>query len=187
MPRTNLSLAKYAAELEAVCSEIDDTDEITEDLIRRFDDAKLALGDKVDRWICYLDSAKFLVAALKEKKERLTKALKVTETLQSRLKDYAKYVIESVPERKHLTGSNEGTLYLHKNPEGIKYSFDFKDVTFYRTVEKALIEMEPSLNSYVKVASCYLVDTDKIKADLKAGMKLPWAQLHQDSHVRIKG
>lgn len=180
------SLAGRAVELELICQEIDAADgEISDALIARFDDAKLALSAKVDGWILYLDAIKYMAEALKERKERAAKAQKTAEALQARLKDYLKHVLVANPGIPFK--GEEGSIYLHKNPQGVRYAFQFEDKTFYRTVDRALLDMEPSMNSYVKQATVYMLDGEKVKQDLKAGMTLPWAELHQDSHLRTKG
>lgn len=179
------SLARSAAELDLICQEIDAADgEITEDMIARFDDARLAIAERTDGWIRRLEAAKFMVEALKERKERVVKAHKALEALHARMKDYLKHIMIANPVPFKGT---EGTLYLHRNAQAVCYAFQFEDKTFYRTVDRALISMEPSISPYVKEVVIYLLDSEKVKADLKAGIDLTWAQLHQDSHVRTKG
>ncbi len=179
------SLARYAADLEAICLEIDEeTGEITDELVKRFDDARLALADKTDRWIGYLDAIKHLEAAAKERKDRAGNAQKTFAALNKRLRDYIQFVIESSP-GVPLKGS-EGSLALQKNPESVKIDFDGVDKTFYRVIDPTLLKLEPTLNEYVKTITCYVIDNDRLKADLKAGKTLSWARLERGSHVRIR-
>lgn len=180
------SLMQVAAALEQVCNEIDAMDGvITDEMIRRFDDAKLALSAKTDRWILYIDALKHMTTSLKDRKERAAKALKSVEALQTRLKEYVKFVIEQNPDVPFR--GEEGSLYLHGNPESVRYSFDFEDKTFYRCVHSEVLAMEPSIVPYVKAGTVWIIDGDKVKADLKAGMKLSFASLERGKHVRVKG
>ena len=173
-------------DLESLCTEIDANEGvITDELLARFNDAKLALSHKVDNWIGYLDSIKNMVETLKERKERVTRAYKVADGLQKRLREYLKFVMQASPSLPYK--GEEGSLYLHGSPESVKYAFEFTDQTFYKIVDPTILQLEPSINDYVKVTTCYLIDGVKVKKDLKAGIKISWAELTKDSHVRVRG
>ncbi len=180
------TLARCASELEQVCAELDANDgEITSEMIARFDDAKLGLEVKVDGWIKYLEMIKVMAGAAKERKERSAKAQKTLENLERRLKEYVKSLIEATPGVPFK--SPAGTLAVQRNPEAVKYTFDFPDKTFYRTVDAALVDMEPSLNAFVKSFQVLVIDGEKVKEALKSGVDLPWATLDRGSHLRIRG
>ncbi len=180
-----LTLADYAMEVERMCAEVDACEgEIPSDVIQRFETAELALAEKCDRWIGLLDAVKSRSELLKEHKERVQKAIKATDGVQERLKSYLKHTMQAFPDLPYKGSS--GRLALQKNPESLKIHFETKDVTVYRTLEKSMLSLEPGLNAYVKEITLYVIETDKLKADLKAGMKMYWAELTQDSHVRVR-
>lgn len=184
--RRSESPAAYALELELVCQEIDAAEgDISPELMKRFEGAKYALAEKTDRWIGFLDAAAAMVEALKVRKDRAAKALKTAEALQKRLKGHVKFCMEQTPNVPFKGDS--GSLYLHRNPEGVEIDFALEDKTAYKTVDSALIEMEPSLAHYVKQLNFYAIDTTKLKNDLKGGRLLSWARLSQGSHLRVKG
>ncbi len=179
------SLARYATDLELVCQEIDNADGvISDELMARFDDAKLALSDKADRWINYLDMLKGMAETLKERKDRAAKAQKTAEALQKRLREYVKFVIEQNPGIPFV--GTEGRITLQNKAEGVAYAFAIPDKTFYRVCDKTSLELEPSLLPYIQVSSVMTVDHDKVKADLKAGMQLRFATLTRGSSIRIR-
>lgn len=181
-----VSLARCAAELEWIMLEIDAADgEIADALIQRFDDARLAVSEKTDRWIMLLDTLKGMDATLRERRDRAAKALKTAENVHDRLKEYLRYVLTANP-GVPFKGS-DGTLYLHNNAESVKYTIAFEDKTLRNCVDRALVDMEASIRPYVKTFEVAVLDGAKVKADLKAGMKLPWAELHRGAHVRVKG
>ena len=177
------SLARYAADLEAICLEIDEeTGEISEELIKRFDDARLDLATKCDNWIGYLDALKALVAEAKERKERAAKAQKTFEGVNKRLRDYLKFVMET--NHGLAFKGTQGKLALQSNAAALKVDFELADKTIYKAIDPTLLELEPSLNHYVKQISCYVLDTERLKEDLKSGATVPWARLGKGSHGR---
>ncbi len=179
------TLASVAAELALLLDEIDSHDgEITADIIARFDDASLAVADKCDRWIGYLDSLKAMSAALKERKDRAAKAQKSVDALQARLKDYLKGVLATNP-GVPFKGS-EGSLALQKNPESVRYAFTRDERTIYAVVPQATLEMFSDLHNYVTAITSLVVDSVKVKEALKSGVILDFATLERGEHVRIK-
>ena len=179
------TLASVAAELALLLDEIDTHDgEITADIIARFDDASLAVADKTDKWISYLDSLKAMSAALKERKDRAAKAQKSVEALQARLKDYLKGVLSTNPGIP-FKGS-EGSLALQKNPESVRYAFTREERTVYSVVHPNTLAMFNGLGAYVTEIRSLVVDGAKVKADLQAGMQLDFATLERGDHVRIR-
>lgn len=179
------SLAAYVFELEQICSEIDEeTGVISDDLVLRFNGASLALADKVDGWIGFLDALKVSLAEAKERKERADNARRAFEAMNKRLRDYLKFVMETHPNTP-FKGS-EGSLALQRNPESVEIDFTTVDKTIYKAIDSSLLTLEPSLNNYVKAITAYVIDTERLKADLKAGVELSWARLTRGHHVRIR-
>lgn len=159
--------------------------EISEELVKRFDDARLAIAERADRWIFTLDGMKALVAALEERKERAVKAHRTAVNLQARLREYLRFVVASNPGVPFK--GDEGTIYLANNAESVDYTIAFEDKTYRNVVDRALVDMEASIRPYVKTFEVAVLDGAKVKADLKAGMVLPWAKLTRGSHIRVKG
>lgn len=187
-PVKKKSLGECAVDLERLCTIIDsmeDPDAFNEKLITEFEDVKNNLAVKVDNVINYVDGLKFMISALKEKKERISKAYKTAQNVEKRIKDYIKWVLSENP--KLPFSGEQGTLYLHKSPPGTKINFATTDVRLNGVVTDIVREGNPAIEPYLKKHVYYTIDKNKIKADLKAGMKLGWAELTNDSHVRVKG
>lgn len=183
---TGLSLSRYATEVELICQEIDACDgEIPEGLIARFAEAQTGMAAKVDSWIGMLDAVKSRIALLKEMRERVTRAVKAAENLDKGFKGYIKYNLQNKPDIPFKGES--GSFYLHRNPKSVKVDFEFSDKTVYKTIDPALVSLEPTINPYIKEIRFVVLDNEKLKADLEAGMKLSWARIEQDSHIRVKG
>jgi hypothetical protein len=180
------SLSAYAADLEAICTEIEMCDgEIPQDTMARFEFANLALQAKCERWIGYRDAIDGMITALEAKAKRSQAAVRGAKALKTYLDNGMKFVIESNP---NLTFKGEsGTLYLHGQAPAVRYAFKFEDKTVYRTVEPIVAQMEPSVVPYLKDVTYQVIDSEKLKADLKAGITLNWASLEAGKHVRIKG
>lgn len=180
------SLAKYAVDVELACQEIDEAPDVNTALVAKFADTTGALADKIDRYIGLMDAVKSRVALLKEQKDRISKAVKAAENFDRQLKSYVKHVMQQVPNISYK--GSTGSLYLHKNPKSLKVDFALPDKTVYSVVDDTMLTLEPSLATYVKQVTVNVIDRDKLKADLEAGMRLPWARIvSDDSHVRVKG
>ncbi len=179
------TLAEYAFEIEKVCDYIDNFEgPIPESLIKAFAEKQADLATKVESWIGFLDAVKSRIELLKEQKERVTKAVKTAENFQRGLKDYLRYVLEAAPSVQYKCDT--GRIALQKNPRSLKIDFETKDVTVYNQIDKALIDLEPSLNAYIKPVTLYVMDNEKLKADLDAGMLIPWARFEAGNHIRIR-
>ncbi len=178
-------IAKAGADVEDACVEVAENEgEISQALTEKLEAASLVLKDRVDYWQSRIDAAKGRVEVLKEMKDRITKAIKAADNVQSWQKSFIKGVLTAFP---NITfRGSTGAFYLHKNPESVNVDFTTVDKTIYKVIDKVMVNLEPGLNPYVKEIKLYVLETDKIKADLKSGMVIPWARLEQDSHVRTK-
>ena len=180
------TLAEYALEVELACREIDDADDISTSIAERLSSATGDLVTKIDRYIGMIDAVKSRVSLLKEQRDRIVAAVKTAESFDKQLKNYVKYVIQQMPNIPYK--GSTGSLYLHKNPKSVKVDFAFPDKTVYAVVDAAALQLEPSLIGYVKSVSLNVMDRERLKADLEAGMLLPWARIVTDEcHVRVKG
>ncbi len=188
VPKKRVSLAEHAAIVEAICNQIDDNEdeELPEGLIQKFMEANLDLARKTDNWIGLLDAVKARINLLDDMKLRVKKALKAAKTLDQSMKDYVKFVIAGTEGRIPLKGT-VGTLYAHSNPEGLHVTVKTTEKAVYHVVDPAMPDWDQSMLQYCRQVTFLTLDKDKVRADLKAGMKLPWAELVRDFHVRIKG
>lgn len=182
---TRITLKDAVTDLEVVMAEIDDAAEITDALLTRFEAGRNSVAEKVDGWILYLDSLKGMQAALKERHERVRDALKKTEALQKRLREYVAFQLASHPSVPFK--GTEGSLYLRKNPGALKISYDLPDKTVYGVVPHEIVGREPSMLPYLDSIEFVILNKEKLKADIEAGMVFPWAKIEQGAHVRIKG
>lgn len=179
------TLARCAAELEAVCAELDANDgEITDAMIARFDQATMAMTAKVDGWINYIESVKGMAGIAEARKVRATKRHETLVNLHKRLKARIKELMLLAPGIP-FKGSEE-QLYLHGHAEAPEYAVTFAKKALSNVVDQALLEMEPGLGDYCKSVTTWVIDGDKVRTALRAGVKLPWAKLNKGSDVRIK-
>lgn len=185
------TLARYALDVELACDEIDacETPEIPNELVTRLTDAQGALADKCDRYIGLLDALSSRIELLKEQKRRIKRAIEVGETLQGRVKDHVKYVllVSSKDGKKIPMKGTTGSLALHANPPKVEIDFVTTDRQVYRCLDESALQLEQSIAPYVKTVTLLQLDRDKLKADLDAGMQLPWARITRDYHVRMRG
>lgn len=180
------SLAKYAADLEAICTEIEMCDgTLPADLMQRFEYANMALQQKCDRWIGYVDAMDAMIGILEQRSKRAATALKTARGLSEYLKTGMKSVIEANP---NLTFKGEnGTIYLHGQAEKPKYAFKFGEKTVRLVVDPAFIQMEPSISPYLRTVTYQVIDEPSLMATLQTGGEVSWAKIDRPSHIRIKG
>ncbi len=178
------SLAKYATEVELVCQEIDNCEgEIPAELIARFAAAQGDLVGKVDRFIGFLDAVKSRITLLKEHRERATRAIKAAENFERGLKEYVKGTMQAMPGLPYK--GEAGGFRLQRNPPSLKIDFPREDKSIHQAVDPAMLRLEPTLDDYIKHVTVYVIDTEKLKAALEAGEKIPWARIEKDNyHVR---
>ena len=186
--KKRVSLAEHAVSMEALCNEIDDNedDELPAGLIERFMSAQVGLSTKVDSWIGYLDAAKARILLLEEMKARVKKAIRSAKTVNEGMKGYIEHVLRSTGEKVTLKGST-GTLYLHGQAPSLKLTVKTSEKTVYNVIDPTMPDFEQSMVPYCQQVTFLSLDRDKLVAELKAGMKLPWASLEPGAHVRIKG
>lgn len=185
-PVPRKTLAQYATDFEMVCARLDTADQITPELIAEFDDKRLALADKVDRYIWRLDAGKMLLEQLDERAARAEQAARLMRGMLAKMKDYVKFTIESVPGRTMIKGNEQGTLSLQANGGTPKLEIDLPhhDLQWSKAVLPG--ELPEDAQDYLMHVSGSVLDTTKIRNDLSAGKELPWARLVRGSHVRIR-
>lgn len=179
------SLAHYATEVELICQEIDAVDgPIPPELVARFAAAQGELVGKVDRFIGFLDALKSRVALLKEHRDRATKAIRAAEGFERGLKEYVRTTMQAMPGIPYK--GETGAFRLQRNPPSLKIDFPRDDKTIYQAVDPVMLTLEPTLADYVKTVTAYVIDTEKLKAALDAGEKIPWARIEQGVHLRVQ-
>ncbi len=197
LPARRQTLGEAVVELELVAREIEEvTSDLSDAMLERFSRAQLAVSERTDAWIQYLDAAKVLVAAGKDKRDRVERAYRAAQNLEKGLRRYLRFQLEAHPDVP-FKGSL-GSLRVQKNPEALRVDHEardgetaaeisIRDVTVRGVIHDRLFDLDPSLRGYAKEVTFTVLDREKLKGDLQAGLKLPWARLERGTHIRIGG
>jgi hypothetical protein len=181
-------LGAAITEVESLCEEYEEIAERGEtpppDLVKKRTAAHESLKAEVDHWIGRMDASKAIVAIREERYKRLKTALNTARRIQAYISDVIHEKVKGNPEI--VFRGNSGCLYLHKNPKAVKIDFATDDKTVYKVIDKTLIDMEPSLNAFVKAVTHYVIDHEALRAALDRGDAISWARYEQGHHVRVK-
>lgn len=178
------TLSRYLHDLEIVMFQIDNADEITPELVTKFEEAQADLKSKCDNWFGILDALAAQEVVLKTRKEAADKEYAKNQNLQRRLKDYLRYQMEQNPDKK-FEGTEE-RFTLQKN-SAKRLAFDYETVkSSVEIVPDFVTALDDRVLEYTKIIECRVLDSEKLRKDLAAGKVLPFAKLEQGNHIRRK-
>jgi len=180
MTEENNSLASMLASLTAMESAMDTTDgEITLDQCEahfaQFKDAQV----KTDRLIGYIDHCKLANAQYAARAQQLKEEAERWEKRQEKLEEYALWCLEKYPA---LAGS-DFELSTRKNPASMKCDLT-KSFSKSNVLPDHVALCVPG--EYRECFVVWVLKTDKVKDDLKAGKDLPFARLEQKTKLVTK-
>jgi hypothetical protein len=175
------TLATITASLEALSDLLDTDDEIPEDLLDRFVEAKLAHEQKVGAYVSVIGTLRRNQAFYHERAELLKRRAKSYERLERAILDRLSFQMTNHPNLSWK--STEGDrLKLHANPE----TLDVKVPLDKKTVSHILTDTSIVDPKFITVSTFHCLNTEEIKTHLKAGNKVAWAELKsKGKHVRI--
>ncbi len=169
---SNTPMAIAAHELALVCDEMDESPDKIDRFLDRFEDAKLTLGDAVDRRIAVDREIKSQIAAhevgIRHYRDRKAMLEEIHERFRSRTKVLMMLVDEGI--RDAFRGKL-GKITLAK-VASVKFAFGEN-----RPMSAASVEKYGILHDYLVPVMSYKVDTDLVRQELELGKKLAWAHL----------
>lgn len=177
------TLAVLTNQLEQICDEIDlSQDVIPEDLLDRFADAKAAVEVKCSAYIGALRTLQHNAAFYSERAELLKRRAKTCERVEKAIKDRLLWQLTTYPDIPYKSAEGD-RITVRDNPE----SLDLKILTSSRQFNKVIesIDADKVPPEFVDLVTVRCLNTDRLKAALKDGLKLDWAELRRGKHVRI--
>lgn len=180
---SKLSFAEAAHDLEQLCEQIDDAENISAMLHDMFDRARETLQESVDKRIKYVKYAETQLRLAKEMRDEwATRAQRFEKALEY-IKDNTKEVIKAnpgIPFRGSL-----GSVKVCKNsvpslridPDCVILAKHTQELVEYMGV------IAPE--EYIENIEIRVLNKEKLKADLKAGKEVPGITLEHGDHVRI--
>ncbi len=172
--------AKCLARLiEQVDSETGDLDDA---LIQAFGDAKGDLVSAVTKRQAIASQLRATLEGVRTYRAEVDAYIQRLKRLEEKLKADALKAVEALP-GVDIRGATGKKLYS-RGSQSLKLSFDFKES---RTISNVIsiedIEFLGIDDRYIKTVTAFVLDTVKVKEDLKAGARLSWATLEESQHV----
>lgn len=175
------SLASMMAALQILEKEIDNSDEITPEQCEVHFGQIKDIDAKVDRLLAFMDLCKQNAATYSERSEQLKATSQSWERKQASLERYAMWLIERYPEVE-WRGSDR-TFAKKLNPPSLVCQMK-RSFTTANMIPDELIFSIPEKYRECKVV--WLLKSDLVKDDLKAGKQLNFAKLDRKEALAIK-
>lgn len=177
------TLAVLTNQLEQLCDEIDAAqDAIPEDLLDRFADAKAAVEVKCSAYIGALRALQHNAAFYSERAELLKRRAKTCERVEKAIKDRLLWQLSTYPDVPYKSAEGD-RIALRDNPESLELKILTSTRQFNKVIESIDADKVPP--EFTDLVTVRCLNTDKLKAALKNGLKLEWAELKRGRHVRI--
>lgn len=177
------TLAVLTNQLEQLCDEIDAAqDVIPEDLLDRFADAKAAVEVKCSAYIGALRTLQHNAAFYSERADLLKRRAKTCERIEKAIKDRLLWQLSTFPDVPYKSVEGD-RIALRDNPESLELKILTSSRSFNKVIDAVDADKVPA--EFLDLVTVTCLNTDKLKAALKEGLKLDWAALRRGKHVRI--
>jgi len=174
------SLNNLLVSLRVLENEIDNADEITPELCEAHFSQLTAIDEKVDRLLAYMDISKRNAALYSERAQELEKRAISWEKKLERLEEYALYLVERFPDV--AWRGSERSFNKKLNPPSVVIPFK-KSYSNANMIPEELVSLIPE--KYRKEVTIHVLNSDVIKADLKAGESLDFAKLERKVKLEV--
>lgn len=178
--KKNESLNDLLVSLTVLERQIDEAEEITQEMCEAHFGQLKQVDEKVDRLLAYIDIAKRNSALYEERAAELKEQAKRWDKRIEGLEKYALYLVDRFPDVSWRGTDRSFSKKL--NPPSLvapfRASYSSKNI-----IPDELVNMIPE--KYRKLVSLFVLDTDLVKNDLKAGEALDFAKLERKEGLKI--
>lgn len=181
MSEENKSLAAMMSALQILEKQIDDSEEITPEQCEAHFGSIKEIDQKVDRLLAFMDLCKQNAATYSERAEALANKAKSWEKKYEGLQKYAMWLVDKFPEVE-WRGSDR-TFAKKLNPPSLNCQLK-KSYSTSNLIPDELIFSIPEKYRECKVI--WLLKSDLVKDDLKAGKDLNFARLERREALAVK-
>lgn len=182
------SFAELALELEEICEDLDSYEgDVTNDVYlakaQKFFESKEDNSTKIDSWYCrsrvLTNSSEFF----KEERDKFNRKIKHLDNLIKSSKEYLKSVMTAFPALPYK--GHIWTMVLKKNPPAVNFKVAVlnKNATY---VTHAEVDKHPDIGPFIVTEVLQVLDKEAVRAALKTGQKLSFAELTQGERVEFK-
>jgi len=179
-PEAVVPLAQAAQALSEITRQIDEGADLNATILAQFSNARLDLATGVDFTVGMLRFLEGNVQACKAARDAYIARANQLEQMAKAWKEATIGVMQKNPDLPYA--GTLGRLAIQKNPPSLKLTFETQSCSTTITDETLLaVGISPKY-----VQPVYKLLTDVVKADLKAGIQIPWASTDQGNHLRIR-
>jgi hypothetical protein len=181
MTEESKSLAAMMSALQILERQIDDSEEITPEQCEEHFSSIKEVDTKVDRLLSFMDLCKQNAATYSERAESLQIASKSWERKYDALQRYAMWLTDRYPEVEWR--GTDRTFSKKLNPPSLNCQLK-KSYSSNNVIPDELIFSVPE--KYREPKFLWILKTDLVKDDLKAGKNLNFARLDRKEALSIK-
>lgn len=171
------SLFHAAEALDRLSFQIDNGGEIGEAVVKEFQDLRDDVSAATDRAIYFRHAIKSSIAQVKEIRDEWTKKLKSLERLEE---SFDNYVLACVRSFGFPLKGEQGAFTSQLNPHAVSYNIPLESKSFTHIMTTTDGGVEPR---FMEIVQFMRINTAAVKEALKAGEKLPFAELTQGERV----
>lgn len=183
--RPKVPLSWAATLLAKLCDQVDDSPVITTELKEAVRHGCDDLAASIDRRKAVAWVAEGMLKAARDSRAEIDGYIQKLKGIQESLKNEAKEAMELHPDLPWQDSMGRKLSLVNNSQASLKLSFDLKETrTFTGLVHHDTIKMFDIPAKYIATAVVTILDSQAIKADLAAGVTLPWAELERGKHVR---
>lgn len=174
------TLSNIVNELDRICTEIDESDALPNDLLERFASTQLEQKDKLSAYVAVIDQAQAASAYFQERANKLTKRAKTAERVASAVKERLLFVMQQHPELPWQSSDGDKFTACNSQP-----SLEI-DLNYYKTSYNYILnDLFGIPEQFIDIVQLTCLNSQKVKKHLLDGNKLSWARLQHSKYLRI--
>ena len=176
-----VSLFNATFALAALIERADEEQIIKKELIDEIRDLRECATKALDRRKFILNEADVRIEAGKKMINEIKEQIKRIQKTKETIKESTKEAIKMTPKVKYKDSLGKKVGIKSTTPK-LKLDLDLKSYSLKNVVPVAYAD-DPGIRPYIFGKSFYMIDTEKVRADLNAGHVIPWASLIQKETV----
>ncbi len=180
-PRALLPLVQTSALLADLCRRVEEGEALSPMFVQMFKATKLQHRDALTEVTTFADLLLYMVNGAKGARDRWAEKARKFEEAQEAFKEAAKQAIKDNPDLPWIDSYGTKVYVSRNSSASLQMNLSLDDKTVRNVVDYGDVTR---LGPYVKTVTYLVIDTDKVREDLAAGVEISWAKLERGDHVR---
>ena len=153
-------------------------------IVAAFSDIQLSVAEAIDRRKGLKSYLQMMIERCKQGKVEVNETQKRFERILEKLTEDTKRIIEANPEVPYIDSLGKKVSVIKNGQPRLDMKLTETNKNVGHVIDLAQCEFLNVDHKYIKTVSYLTLDTETIKADLKAGINLPWAELIFSTQLR---